>query len=481
MWTKLRTWYAAANTLFPKQLSGEVWTVGMIISALVVITWYVLSRVFWYLRNGVLGFGYDTGIYRHIIQGYWDERGQNLPPFGFAHITNALRWAGLSTDVILIGGYLASACLLAWALYIVLQKQVSRRAGLLGVFVLTVSFTQIEFYHWFYYRNLLATALVLLAIAYHNRPWVSGFWLGLVGLVHPLSLIPVAIAFFAWGVSDKERLRVVLKIGGLAAVITFSTNWSEWFLHMRPLWEYRGLATLATASAPEFNGQFITLQQWLQWSWPYLILALPGFWFGRKIMGPLWWLLVIAGLGIAIQVLFYRRLIIWLDLAVIVAAVLTIEYLWQRWRLVWIPVLVFVLVGTVGGTKALLHYEPAMSSVDWLALQQLNSLPPKSLVLTITSQYAPWLYGYTDQRIVAPGMLDENLWNQEEWDAFWTTSDSAERVALLSKYPGPHLYIFLTQNQSRFGLLFGTDSRFTPLTSQIWQFDNPNYPSQKSN
>ncbi len=479
MWTKLRAWCAAANTSFPEQSSGEAWCLSTISGALFVTLLYAVSRVFWYVRDGALGFGYDTGIYRHIIQGYWDDRGQHLQAFGFARITNVLRWTGISTDAILIGGYMVSAVLLVWAVYLVLQKQINRRAGLVGVFMVTVSLTQIEFYHWFYYRNLLAASLVLLAIAHRDRPWVSGLWLGLVGIIHPLSLVPIALAFGIWALCKKDRFTLILKMLGFAALITLIGNWSEWLLYVQPLWQYRGLASTAVMSAPEFNGQFITVRQWLGWSWPYLILAAPGVWLTRRVLAPLWWLAILAGLGIAAQVLFYRRLIVWLDLAAIISASAAIEYAWQRWRLNW-AVCMFGIIGLFYGSRALVHYKPAMSLVDWLSLQQLNTLPAKSLIMTITPQYAPWLYGYTTQRIIAPGMLDENIWNRARWELFWGTREPAERATLLSQYPAPHVYIFLTQSQSQFGLLLGADSNFVPLSSQVWQFNNPNYPQKKN-
>lgn len=480
MWTKLREWCVAANISSPSSVQSEPWRLGTTVGAILVAMLYTLSRVFWYLRDGALGFGYDTGIYRHIINGYWDDRGQDLPPFGFVWATNGLRWLGIPTDVILIGGYFASAVLLAWAVYVILKKQINRRAGLIGVFVLTISLTQIEFYHWFYYRNLVAAGLVLLAIAQRARPWLSGLWLGLVGIVHPLSLVPIALAFGIWGLCKKEHLVEVLKILVFTALITLVGNWSEWFLYIRPLLEYRGLATTAAVSAPEFNGQFITVQQWLRWSWPYLLLMLPGVWITRRVMAPLWWLALLAGLGIVVQVLFYRRLLVWLDLAAIIGAATTIEYLWQRWRYTWIPAVVLATISLVSAGQAIVRYRPAMTLVDWLAMQQLNSLPPKSLVMTVTSQYAPWLYGYTNQRIIAPGMLDENLWDKLQWNQFWDVRTSAERVALLSQYHEPHVYIFLAQNQNHFGLLLSSDPHFTLLTSQIWQFTNPNYPQSKT-
>ena len=117
----------------------EPWATNTLILAIAVVLVYALSRVFWFIRFGPLGFGYDVGIYRHVISGYWEKRGQGLPAFGFTHLTNVLRWLGFSTDTILLSGYIASAVLLAFAVYLALKNHISRRAGLIGIFLLTQS------------------------------------------------------------------------------------------------------------------------------------------------------------------------------------------------------------------------------------------------------------------------------------------------------------------------------------------------------
>lgn len=449
---------------------------GTILGAFIVGILYSLSRVFWFVRYGVLGFGYDTGIYRHIINGYWEKRGQNLVPFGFARITNFFRWLGIPTDFILIGGYMLAAVLLGVAVYLVLKKNSNRRAGLIGVFLVATSLTQIEFYHWFYFRNLLAAGLVLLAIAYCDRPWLSGVLLGLVGIIHPISLVPIVCVLVVRMVRNKLFTVTVLQTLIVAGVITLIGNWSEWLLYLKPFWQYRGLTSKAITTSPEFSGQFISWQQWLRWSWPYVSIAIPGIWLARRTLALLWGLGLLAIVGVAVQVLFYRRLVVWLDLAAIIGAAIFVEYVWQRWRLAWIVAGLCGVGMIVYASMGLVRYAPAMSQLDWLVMQQLNSLPPQSLVMTITSQYAPWLYGYTNQRIIAPGMLDENVWNQAQWKVFWNTRELSERAKLLTYYPEPQLYIFLGHDQTQFGVLFDADPQFTPLSTQIWQYTNPGYP-----
>lgn len=484
MWTALRAWYSAANTLCHKPEDAprrEPWGLAVMTAAGAVGVFYVLTRIFWWLRYGALGFGYDTGIYRHIIAGYWKNSDSTLPPLGFARLSNGLHWLGFSTDAILLGGYVAGSLVLAVAVFVILNQQVNRRAGLIGVFLLTISITQIEFYHWFYFRNLWAAGLGLLVMAFGLRQsWWSGVWLGLIGIIHPVSTIPIGLALFFWLVFGVKNYRLAFKIFSIAALISFGCNWGEWLRYLEPLFLYRGLASAAATTSPEFNGQFITVVTWLHWSWPYLILALPGAWLARKRLTPLWVLAAVAICGIALQVLFFRRLIVWLDLAALVGAAVYLEKMWLKQGRRGL-IIFAALVGIFLSGRAIVKYQPAMSSVDWLSLLQLNQLPPNSLVLTVSSQYAPWLYGYTNQRIIAPGMLDENKWNQAQWTTFWFTKNQTERANLLTQYQVPSLYIFLAQSQSAFGVVFSNDIQFKPVYSQVWQFNNSHYPQVIAN
>lgn len=476
----LRKWFVAVSTWFRKPEQSEFlesWRPGLIGLAVVGIFLHSVSRLWPYVRFGPLGFGYDTGIYRHLIEGYWTKRGGDLPNFGFTDITNVFKWLGFSTDTILIGGYVASSFLLGWAVYLVLKNHVSRLAGLWGLICLSLSFTQIEFYFWFYYRNLLAAALVMVSAAiWKKQPWWAGVCLGLVGVIHPISVVPIGLVFGCLILGGRDQRITLFKIAIPAIIITVGLNWGEWLRYVEPWLQYRGLATNAQVLSPEFSGQFISVGQWVQWSWIWFVLAVPGFWLARSRLWPVWGLGIVACIGVSVQVLFYRRLIVWLDLAILLAAAVTLARLWvlSRWAKCLIVISFAVLVSVV--FVRVWERTPAMSTFDWLSLQQLQSLPTQSFVLTVSPQYAPWLYGYTQQRIIAPGMLDENRWNREQWQTFWFTTSSTERASLMAQYQTSTIYIFLAQNQSFFAPLFASDPHFTPVTSQIWQFNLNNYP-----
>jgi len=44
---------------------------------LLVVFFYVFTRIFMYLKYGQISFGYDTGIYRHYIIGYFERFGDS--------------------------------------------------------------------------------------------------------------------------------------------------------------------------------------------------------------------------------------------------------------------------------------------------------------------------------------------------------------------------------------------------------------------
>jgi len=71
-------------------------------------------------------------------------------------------------------------------------------------------------------------------------------------------------------------------------------------------------------------------------------------------------------------------------------------------------------------------------------------LQKSEYVITFSNKYSPWLYGYTDKKIIAPGMFEHNKWNYAEWQVFWYGRDREKIIELLNRYNTP-LYLFLNE------------------------------------
>jgi hypothetical protein len=124
----------------------------------------------------------------------------------------------------------------------------------------------------------------------------------------------------------------------------------------------------------------------------------------------------------------------------------------------------------VHGMYYLRSFSPLISREDFAGIVAAAELPKEYHLMTVSSQYAPWLYGYTNHDIIAPGMFEANKWNKEEWKKFWSTIEEAGRHTLLSQYGGPHLYLYIGSMDQDITALLSRDSHAEQLTSHIWKY-----------
>jgi len=114
--------------------------------------------------------------------------------------------------------------------------------------------------------------------------------------------------------------------------------------------------------------------------------------------------------------------------------------------------------------------EPFTEPVEVRIMQELDArLPYESQVMVLSSYYAPWVYGFTHHRVIAPGMFEWNRWSREEWDEFWNAEDFERQHELLDRYDKP-LYIYVGMKDEVFRKRFEQDSRLVKLNEYIWQY-----------
>ena len=88
---------------------------------------------------------------------------------------------------------------------------------------------------------------------------------------------------------------------------------------------------------------------------------------------------------------------------------------------------------------------PLLSSERVDAIREIiNYTGENASVIVISSQYSPWVMGYSGlkgEKIIAPGLFDGNKWNEGEWNEFWA-NDNQDRVKeLMNEYNGT-IYLY---------------------------------------
>ncbi|HAT04111.1 MAG TPA: hypothetical protein DCS29_05100 [Candidatus Magasanikbacteria bacterium] len=443
-----------------------------------VCIFYIVSRVWMYIRFGMAGFGYDIGIYRHIVQGYFDRLGDSaLPSFGFTSFSNALSFLGSHTDTILVLWYLCFGILLMAAFYVVVNLYTKHKMiALIGLVLFATSIAQFEFFWWYYYRNLIALFFVLLSlILLYYRSYFIILSLFVIGTIHPLSLIPLGLVLIISSIFDRQKRSFLLVSGSVSLVGIIGLNFQEIMSYVSLLFEKTAHVSGASRQQnAELTGQFIPLDFYIRSSFLYIIFAFFGLLFYWRLYKTWALFLVINTVLFIFGFLFYRRFLIYFDIsALFFAAVFLYHFLYDskdsillKWTAIFFFALMFLQCG-----MHIVRKQPLISPRELGAIQAIDTqVPTSSYLMTINSHYAPWVQGFTTRDVIAPGMFEHDVWTYEEWQTFWYTEDISKRRALLEKYGNAKaLYIFLGDRDMWFGDNIAYDPRISQVNNYIWQ------------
>lgn len=410
-----------------------------------IFIFYALIRLFPLWRDGDRAFGYDSGIYRHYINGYWEKFGDPaLQPLAFSWFSNFFKLLGFTTDFIMFPLYFLLGCLMFWLVYFVVKKYFNEKTAVWSVFLFSISVIQFEYYWWYYYRSFLAVIFLLLALLlFHYRSYWVILFLVFALCLHPLMALPVLLAVGAMIFADKNCRRYWLIVVGAAIAGSLVLVWREFFGQLQYLQNNAWRAGFDRFGATESTGQFVTPWFFVRSVIVYLFFALLGLWQYGKKQKLLALIFIFSLLGALAQIVFYRRLFVWLDLILIIfAGALLSDWLASLWKykIIKIAVMVFC-VFTVFSISRYAYLKQPLISADEFAAVQAAGLTNAEYILSSSSRYAPWLYGWTDKKIIAAGMFENNLWTYDEWLIFWQGEDSEKIKELMARYGG-QVYVF---------------------------------------
>lgn len=415
------------------------------------VLFYLFTRLWMWFQYGMAGFGYDTGIYRHHILGYFDSPGEI--PFGFSTFSNWLMLLGDNVDTIMFGWYLLISVFVLLALYFVAKRIFQSRVIAIFSILLFISSTiQFEFFWWYYYRQFLAVFLILLTFLFiYYRSYLIIFTLLAIGIVHPLSLIPLGLSliiylFFA----DKETRKFLFISGGISFVLLSALNWRELWIYTQDFFKYKGVAeNFVEAGYHEFTGQFIGWGDWLKYSAFYLPLALVGLikYFKKQKLFTIF--LLVNILLVLFKIVFYRRFFVFVDLVLIIFAAAFLRDVWEKVRgkkhrfVVHIGISLLLIVCLGRTVVHALDKEPLIYPIELESIKSISELVTDSdYIMSINSIYSPWLYGYSGKKVIAPGLFEYNKWNREKWNKFWYIRDNEIRLEMLREYNISSIYIY---------------------------------------
>ncbi|MBT3539319.1 hypothetical protein HOF40_00475 [Candidatus Parcubacteria bacterium] len=446
------------------------------VAAVFVFLFYAINRVWMYARYSAAGFGYDTGIYRHIIRGYFERLGDStLPSFGFSSFSNSLRFLGTNTDDILFLWYILFGMLLCVVFYVVVKLYTKNNIiSLIALILFTTSIAQFEFFWWFYYRNLIGLFFVLLSFLFlYYRSYLLVLSLFIIGTIHPLSLVPIGITLLIVFIYDKEKRKYLFISGGVSLLSIFAFNFQEIVSYISlAMQKTLYVSDASKQSSAELTGQFISLDFYIRSAFLYIFFAFAGLIFYGKKYKEWSVFLIVNTILFALGILFYRRFLIFFDVAAIFFAAIFLYYFLQDTKqsklLRVVAILFFALMFFQSGYH-MVSKQPLVWSHEISYIETIDSMVPEdAYLLTINSHYAPWVQGFTNRDVIAPGMFEYDEWVFEEWQDFWHGEDMDVRFDLLRRYDRD-IFIFLGDRDMWYSDVLARDSHFIRIKDYLWQ------------
>lgn len=132
-------------------------------------------------------------------------------------------------------------------------------------------------------------------------------------------------------------------------------------------------------------------------------------------------------------------------------------------------VIVFCIFTMLSVSRFVYFKKPLITEQEFNGIKMANSFVATDYVLSLSSQYAPWLYGWTDKKIIAPGLFENNQWTYEEWLVFWLGEDKEKIYELLFRYQKP-VYLYFGDNEQNWAEHLANDAHFKKLNNYWWVF-----------
>jgi len=446
-----------------------------------IIIFYIFTRVWMYHKFGDIAFGYDTGIYRHYIIGYFERMGDSgLVPFGFAYFSNLLRLLGLSVHFIMYDFYILLSIANAWMFFCVVKIfSKNKYIALLALFLFSISIVQFEFFWWYYYRNFLSLFFLLLSLYLFEK---KSYWmiasLFVAGTVHPLTYVFVSVAGFIYSFFDKDKRKFIWISGVLSLSLVLLLNYQEWLGYLTTAFLKNGYTFQSSNSVDEFSGQFISYKFFLRNSFIYLPFASLGFvkFWKKHLLFTI--LLLFTLLLLFFKVLFFKRFLIFLDLSVLFFAsfglYLVVDFFHKKsnlWRYLFYVFFCLYAFGSIYLNSNYVFSKNTIISIDDIdAISFIDyDLPEDSYLLSISSTYGPWLYGFTNAKVISPGLFEYDKWSYSDWQIFWYSYDVEKVKKLFEVYETNEMYIYTGKKFNKFGNFLSINDWCEHLDIYLWK------------
>ncbi len=436
---------------------------------LLALTALIIIRVLPILKSPLSTYGYDFGFYSYAAN--------HTGAFHFADLFNNAVWGGYNNPIFLIGSWLRlPSQLLVSELYFLASvalglacfswmKLKSPLAGIFACLLLATSFVQTSGYLMYLWKNIVALPLLVLGFKFleEKKYWQLAICFLAVLLLHRTTAILFGLALGIYFIIETIKQKKWRLLSTCAAVAILFGVAGYFALHLKSII----LNLIYNNNYYVTTGLFMEgTNFWRVW-WPFLLLALPGLYlFIKKRQHPILSIFTVVLLvWIVFKFPFYRRMLLYLDLCLIVYAAYFLSLVDYSRKFMKAALGIIIAVLLIRSADFALSQTPLISSANVAEIKNFHPAGGFGFILAVSANDAPWLLAYANPaaRLGAPGLL-EDPHTYQQWKDFW---QGQNQRTFLSYYPRP-LYFY--QRSYRLPP-FGASQCLTPLTQNFSQLD----------
>ena len=371
------------------------------------------------MRWGPSALGADIGAY----YGAWNACFASIASCAgnpLALAAYPLHAAGFGTQAILIAFHLVATAAIGAGTYLLTKERFGAHAALSSLMVYALSLPQFLFYWSFFLKMEIGIALSLFALHAYGTERKRGYaYAALAGIIHPLTVVPLAITLIAAGITDKKKAyafkTAVLSLiamaafhaGELADYGTYATNYAQ--------------GTYAPASAALLAGHFVGFSFYhnalMLFYVPFALLAIA--WHIKRGALPVigWYALVNLAL-ISVNAVFHNRFIVMFDISCVILAGYALAAFESRQKTALAKSAFFLIIAALAGYSLYqtARMEPLVNHEEFAELIALQGKYAGMPVFVNSSTYVQFVTGYAGH----PAIF--NSFNEEPWKSLTTPS-----------------------------------------------------------
>ncbi len=318
---------------------------------------------------------------------------------------------GADTHAILLLMQLVAGAAAGTGAYLIVRDRFGPRAAFWTAMAYALSLPQFLFYWSFFLKMETGIALSLFSLhAYARQRKSAAAYAALAGIVHPLTLVPLAAAIAAAGIADGKK-RYAFSVAGAALLITALFRLRELAGYAAYALSYAGDA-YAPSQGGLLAGHFVGFSFYhdalMLFYVPFGLLAAAWCARERNMPAVAWYALANLAL-VSVNAVFHNRFIVMFDLSCIILSGYALAAFSGRLKTAVQKTALVALITVLAGysLRASARMEPLVNAEEFAEILSLQGKYAGLPVFVNSGTYRQFVAGYSGHPVVVLPFGDE--------------------------------------------------------------------------